>query len=165
MSQKPDQWLASKFKGTDVIGADSKTIGDVTDILFDKTGKIEGYVISVGGFLGMGSKEVALAPSSFEVVPGQNGATDKLRTLHNQGRAQAGAELHALSATASGDHHRHGPASAEGRFARRRHASVDQHAADRKVSVLVQSVFDGRPTTAPAVIQAAGAIHTHASIA
>lgn len=79
MSQKPDQWLASKFKGTDVIGADSKTIGDVTDILFDKTGKIEGYVISVGGFLGMGSKEVALAPSSFEVVPGQNGATDKLR--------------------------------------------------------------------------------------
>ena len=43
MSQKPDQWLASKFKGTDVIGSDDKKIGDVSDILFDKDGKIEAY--------------------------------------------------------------------------------------------------------------------------
>lgn len=84
MSQKPDQWLASKFKGTDVIGADNKSIGDVTDILFDKDGKIEAYVVSVGGFLGMGSKHVALAPSSFEVVPGQNGGADKLRLSLNK---------------------------------------------------------------------------------
>src|ERR1035437_7177084 len=37
-SQKPDQWLASKFKGTDVLGADNQKIGDVSDILFDKSG-------------------------------------------------------------------------------------------------------------------------------
>src|ERR1051326_6546835 len=35
-SQRQDQYLASKFKGTDVIGADNKKIGDVSDILFDK---------------------------------------------------------------------------------------------------------------------------------
>src|ERR1035437_9731118 len=35
-SQKPDQWLASKFKGTDVVGADNQKIGEVSDILFDK---------------------------------------------------------------------------------------------------------------------------------
>lgn len=79
MSQKPDQWLASKFKGTDVIGPDDKKIGDVTDIVFDKSGKIEAYVVSVGGFLGMGSKDVALSPQSFDVVPGSNGSADKLR--------------------------------------------------------------------------------------
>jgi len=79
-SQQPDQWLASKFKGTDVLGSDGKSIGDVSDILFDKSGKIEAYVISVGGFLGVGSKSVAMAPSSFEVVPGQNGAAPKLKT-------------------------------------------------------------------------------------
>lgn len=78
-SQKPDQYLASKFRGTDVVGADNKKIGDVSDILFDKTGKIEAYVISVGGFLGMGAKSVALAPASFDVVPGQNGAADQLK--------------------------------------------------------------------------------------
>ena len=67
--QKPDQWLASKFSGTDVIGDDNQKIGDVTDILFDKNGKIEAYIVSVGGFLGIGSKHVALAPSSFQVMP------------------------------------------------------------------------------------------------
>jgi sporulation protein YlmC with PRC-barrel domain len=78
-SQKPDQFLASKFKGTDVVGSDNQRIGDVSDILFDKSGKIEAYVISVGGFLGVGAKEVALAPSSFDVVPGQNGSSAKLK--------------------------------------------------------------------------------------
>ena len=80
-SQRQDQYLASKFKGTDVIGADDKKIGDVSDILFDKGGKIEAYVVGVGGFLGIGSKEVALAPTAFQVVPGDKSKneSDKLR--------------------------------------------------------------------------------------
>lgn len=80
-SQRQDQYLASKFKGTDVIGADDKKIGDVTDILFDKNSKVEAYVVGVGGFLGIGSKEVALAPTAFQVVPGDKSKneSDKLR--------------------------------------------------------------------------------------
>lgn len=78
-TQNSDQWLASSFKGTDVIGSDDKKIGDVSDILFDKTGKIEAFVVSVGGFLGMGSKDVAIAPTAFEVVKGSNGTSDKLK--------------------------------------------------------------------------------------
>lgn len=79
-SQKPDQWVASKFDGTDVLGSDNQKIGDISDILFDKSGKIEAYVVSVGGFLGMGAKEVALAPTAFELVPGENGGSPKLKT-------------------------------------------------------------------------------------
>ena len=80
-SQRQDQYLASKFKGTDVIGTDDKKIGDVSDILFDKDGKIEAYVVGVGGFLGIGSKDVALAPTAFQVVPGDKSKneSDKLR--------------------------------------------------------------------------------------
>ena len=79
-AQKPDQYLASKFKGTDVIGADNQKIGDVSDMLF-KDGKIEAYVVSVGGFLGIGTKDVALAPSAFQVVPGDKSKneSDKLK--------------------------------------------------------------------------------------
>src|SRR4029079_16255577 len=69
-SQRQDQFLASKFKGTDVLGSDDKKIGDVKDILFDKDGKIEAYVVGVGGFLGIAAKDVALAPSAFQIVPG-----------------------------------------------------------------------------------------------
>jgi sporulation protein YlmC with PRC-barrel domain len=80
-SQRQDQYLASKFKGTDVIGSDDKKIGDVSDILFDKDGKIEAYVVGVGGFLGIGSKDVAIAPTAFQVVPADASKheSDKLR--------------------------------------------------------------------------------------
>jgi sporulation protein YlmC with PRC-barrel domain len=111
-SQKPDQWLASKFKGTDVLGSDDQKIGDVSDILFDKTGKIEAYVVSVGGFLGMGAKDVALDPAAFQVVPGDpNSATNsspKLKTsmskdeLKNAANFEPYKEPRATTGTAPG---------------------------------------------------------------
>lgn len=67
--QSPDQMLMSKFKGTNVVGTDDQKIGDVNDILFDKNGKILAYVVGVGGFLGIGTKDVALEPSSFQMMP------------------------------------------------------------------------------------------------
>ncbi len=78
-AQKPDQWLASKFKGTDVLGSDNQKVGDVSDILFTKDGKVDAFIVSVGGFLSVGSKEIALAPSSFHVVPGDSKNSDKLK--------------------------------------------------------------------------------------
>jgi sporulation protein YlmC with PRC-barrel domain len=77
--QGSNQLLASKFRGAEVLGPDDQKIGNVSDILFDQSGKIDGYVVSVGGFLGVGSKEVAMAPSSFQVVNDNN--TVKLKTI------------------------------------------------------------------------------------
>ena len=71
-SQQTNQWLSSKFIGIDVVGTDDKKIGDVSDVLFDQQGKIEAYVIGVGGFLGIGAKDVALAPSAFQPVKDNN---------------------------------------------------------------------------------------------
>ena len=62
-----------------MIGAKDEKIGDVGDILFDKNGTIVGYVIGVGGFLGIGSKNVAIAPASFQVVAGKDPSDYKLR--------------------------------------------------------------------------------------
>lgn len=67
--QGANQWVFSKFKGTDVLGPKDEHIGDVEDLVFDKSGKIEGVVVSVGGFLGIGSKDVAIDMSAFQVVP------------------------------------------------------------------------------------------------
>jgi hypothetical protein len=67
--QKPDQMLATKFKGTDVIGTNNEKIGDVSDILFEKDGKVLAYIVGVGGFLGIGQKDVALMPTAFQVKP------------------------------------------------------------------------------------------------
>lgn len=78
-TQSSDQWLATKFKGTDVVGSDNQKIGDVTDILFDRSGKVLAYVIGVGGFLGIGSKDVALAPAAFQVEPANDRGDMKLK--------------------------------------------------------------------------------------
>src|SRR3989442_7266572 len=50
-AQGTDQWVFSKFKGTDVLGPDNAHIGNVSDMLFDKNGKILGLIVGVGGFL------------------------------------------------------------------------------------------------------------------
>ena len=82
VSQSANQWLASKFRGIDVLGPDNMKVGDVQDILFDKkTGHVDAYIISVGGFLGMGSRIVALPRNSFDIVPGDasRNQPDKLK--------------------------------------------------------------------------------------
>jgi len=69
-AQTADQWVFSKFKGTDVIGPNDETIGGVNDLLFDKSGKISGVIVGVGGFLGLGQKNVAIDMSAFQAMPG-----------------------------------------------------------------------------------------------
>lgn len=85
-AQSTDQWLSSNFIGVDVIGPDNEKIGDVADILFEKNGNVVGYVVGVGGFLGIGAKNVALAPSSFQVVPAN---ADRTTTGSASGTASA----------------------------------------------------------------------------
>jgi hypothetical protein len=74
-AQAPDQWVFSKFKGTDVLGPDNAHIGDVVDVLFDRSGKIDGLIVGVGGFLGIGEKNVAIDLSAFQPVPASTGAS------------------------------------------------------------------------------------------
>ena len=77
--QTSDQHLAAKFKGTDVVGTDDVKIGDVSDLLFDKDHKIVAFIVGVGGFLGIGAKDVAIDPASFQAVPGKDANDMKLR--------------------------------------------------------------------------------------
>jgi PRC-barrel domain protein len=74
-AQSTEQWVFSKFKGTDVTGPDSTQIGSVNDLLFDKNGKILAFIVGVGGFLGIGEKSVAIDMSAFQVVPADTGTT------------------------------------------------------------------------------------------
>ena len=75
-AQSADQWVFTKFKGSDVIGPDNASIGSVSDLLFDRTGKIIGVVVGVGGFLGIGTKNVAIDMSAFNAVPAESGSKD-----------------------------------------------------------------------------------------
>ena len=64
--------LVSNLKGVDVLGNNNEKIGDISDILVSKDGKVEAYLLSIGGFLGVGAKEVALNPSAVQLTQENN---------------------------------------------------------------------------------------------
>src|ERR1700736_6304020 len=51
--QSKDEWLASKLKGTSVLGTDGQKSGSVSDILLDKSGQVKAFVVGIGGVLGI----------------------------------------------------------------------------------------------------------------
>ena len=53
-------WRASKVVGLNVYNAQNENVGSINDLLVDKSGNIKAAVISVGGFLGMGARLVAV---------------------------------------------------------------------------------------------------------
>src|SRR4051812_45142571 len=66
--QSPDQWRASKLVGVDVYGTDNAKVGDVREVLLNRNGAAEAVVIGVGGFLGIGEKDVAVPFKAVEWV-------------------------------------------------------------------------------------------------
>jgi sporulation protein YlmC with PRC-barrel domain len=53
-------WRASKIVGLSVYNNDNENLGSINDLLTDKNGNIKAVVLSVGGFLGVGSHYVAV---------------------------------------------------------------------------------------------------------
>ena len=64
--QSPDQWRAYKMIGLNVYNPNNEKIGDISEILMDKIGNAEVVVIGVGGFLGIGTKDVAVPFKSLQ---------------------------------------------------------------------------------------------------
>jgi hypothetical protein len=58
--QEPGEWLATELIGRSVVNTADETIGDVNDLITDASGKTIAAVIGVGGFLGIGEKDVAI---------------------------------------------------------------------------------------------------------
>jgi hypothetical protein len=57
----PTQYLAkAKLIGQKVTGKDGQVVGDIEDIILGKDNKIDGVVMGVGGFLGVGEKKVGV---------------------------------------------------------------------------------------------------------
>jgi hypothetical protein len=66
-------WQGSKLVGLNVYNDQNQKIGSIVQLMVDKEGKIDTVVIGVGGFLGMGERDVAVKFSelkwSNEAVP------------------------------------------------------------------------------------------------
>jgi len=59
-------WPATKIKGLNVYNQSNEKIGDISDLMLNKDGKIDTAVVSVGGFLGIGTHDVAVKFSELK---------------------------------------------------------------------------------------------------
>jgi sporulation protein YlmC with PRC-barrel domain len=60
-----DSWTVTNYYKQSVYDTKQSKIGSVDDVLLDKQGKVSALIVGVGGFLGVGEKDVAVP---FEAV-------------------------------------------------------------------------------------------------
>lgn len=64
--------LVTRVIGSSVFTAGDENVGDVNDLIFDNNGTIQAAVIGVGGFLGMGEKDVAVPLNQINAMRDEN---------------------------------------------------------------------------------------------
>jgi hypothetical protein len=63
--------------GQTVYAPDKAKVGSISDLILSKDGKsVDGFVIGVGGFLGIGEKTVALKMDRLKMTAGANGTME-----------------------------------------------------------------------------------------
>ncbi len=60
--------LSNDFVGASVYSPNDEAVGDINDMIINLDGTVEGVVVGVGGFLGIGEKDVAVRMSAISVT-------------------------------------------------------------------------------------------------
>jgi hypothetical protein len=68
-------------------------IGEIADVLVGKDGKVEAFIVSVGGFLGIGEKDVAVPFSASHHERHEGFAQDSARLQVRQSQGDLGASI------------------------------------------------------------------------
>jgi sporulation protein YlmC with PRC-barrel domain len=74
-------WKASSLKGADVRTPGGEKLGDIRDLAIDTNGRVMYAALSVGGFLGMGERVVAVPWDSLIFARGNENGDKKLVSL------------------------------------------------------------------------------------
>jgi len=67
LTAKPTDVLSYNLIGLNIQNGDKENVGEIKDLIISD-GQLAGYIVSVGGFLGMGERYVIVAPSSVKVT-------------------------------------------------------------------------------------------------
>lgn len=73
MLQSEDSILANDLIGLPVYSVAEESVGNINDIIVKFDGTVEGVVVGVGGFLGIGEKDVAIKLDKFDLATREDG--------------------------------------------------------------------------------------------
>ena len=68
-----DELRSETLQGAEVYGINDENIGEIGDLIITADGKIDHAIIDVGGFLGLGEKEVALGFDEMTILQSEDG--------------------------------------------------------------------------------------------
>jgi sporulation protein YlmC with PRC-barrel domain len=71
---QPADTRATKLIGLDVFNKNNENIGEVQDLILDGNKNVKAIVVGVGGFLGIGERNVAIDPASVMMMENRDGA-------------------------------------------------------------------------------------------
>ncbi|MCK8780714.1 PRC-barrel domain-containing protein [Rhizobium sp. NTR19] len=95
--QAENQISANDYIGKSVYTSDDKSIGNVTDLIMEEDGGIVAAVIGVGGFLGIGQKDVAVPMDKITMTrDAENNNEVRLTTTETAESLQAAPEFKTL---------------------------------------------------------------------
>lgn len=101
-SQNATDWRGSKLIGASVYGPDNASIGEINDVLIGNDGKVSAVVIGVGGFLGVGEKDVALPFDAVSVSrKAGSDAIDKITVTYSKDQLKNAPKFAYLGASPS----------------------------------------------------------------
>jgi hypothetical protein len=84
-SQDANDWRGSKLIGASVYGPDNSSIGEINDVIIGSDGRIKAVVVGVGGFLGVGQKDVAVPFQELTVTRKSNSSSiDKITVSYSK---------------------------------------------------------------------------------
>lgn len=71
-SHQAGEVRASKLIGSTVRNAANENIGDINEVVLSKDGRVAAVIVGVGGFLGIGEREVAISFDSLRMASDSN---------------------------------------------------------------------------------------------
>ncbi len=90
LTQDANTVLAKDLIGATVYAPDKAKIGSISDLILTKDARnVEGFVIGVGGFLGIGEKSVALKMDRLQISHGTDGAAQLMMDVKKDELANA----------------------------------------------------------------------------
>ncbi len=100
-AQSADQISAKTYMGQSVYNGQNESIGSINDLILQKQGGVVAAVVGVGGFLGMGQKNVAVPFDKITATQNAQDGTVKLTTTETADSLKAAPEFKTLSMQAS----------------------------------------------------------------
>lgn len=94
--QSEQQVSANDYIGKAIYTSGDESIGNVTDLIIEENGGIDAVVVGVGGFLGIGAKNVALPIDKVTVTRDAEAGTVRLTTMETADALKAAPEFMTL---------------------------------------------------------------------